>query len=169
MNPSAEDQPQHHDEPHPHVRWPIDDVWGDEQSEIDAEAVVADLEATEPKLAQRWHDHPAFVPFKAVSRFIRKSGKRIAVTIAGSTVVIIGLILVPLPGPGWAIVFGGLAILATEYVWARRLLNYAKAKVGEAVDVVTRKNKKSQGDGPAAEGAGSDTGDGREGGTDPTA
>jgi uncharacterized protein (TIGR02611 family) len=138
-DPVSEDPKQHH-------HWPIDDVWGDEQSEIDAEAVVAELEVSEPELARRWHDHPTLVPFKAVARFIRKSGKRIAVTFAGSVVVIIGLILVPLPGPGWAIVFGGLAILATEYVWARRLLNFAKEKVGEAVDVVTRKNNKNKDD-----------------------
>ena len=132
-------------------------MWGDEPSEIDADAVVAEIEATEPELSRRWHDHPAVVPFKAVALFIRRSGKRVAVTIAGFTVVIVGLILVPLPGPGWAIVFGGLAILATEYVWARRLLNFAKQKVGEAVDVVTRKNRKNGngnegegGSGPAA-------------------
>jgi len=163
MNP-PEDQPQPHDEPQPHVRWPIDDVWGDEQSEIDAEAVVAEIEAAEPDVARRWHDHPAIVPFRAVVRFIRKSGKRIAVSIVGFTVVIVGIILLPLPGPGWAIIFGGLAILATEYVWARRLLNFAKEKVGDAVDVVMRRDKKSN-DTPEADADVEDP----EGGTGPTA
>lgn len=116
-------------------------VWGDEQSEIDADAVVAEIDTSYPGTAKRWHDHPAWVPFKAVGRFIKKSGKRIAVTIAGFTVLIVGIVLIPLPGPGWLIVFGGLAILATEYVWARRLLNYAKAKVGQAKDVVLRKDQ----------------------------
>ena len=116
-------------------------VWGDEQSEIDAEAVVAEIDTSDPGTAKRWHDHPAWVPFKAVGRFIKKSGKRIAVTIAGFTVLIVGIVLIPLPGPGWLIVFSGLAILATEYVWARRVLNYAKAKVGQAKDVVLRKDQ----------------------------
>ena len=31
--------------------------------------------------------------------------------------------LLPLPGPGWLIIFGGLSILATEYTWAARLLH----------------------------------------------
>ncbi len=118
-----------------------DKVWGDEPGEIDADTVVAEMEAVEPGAAKRWHDHPAWVPFRAVGRFIKKSGKRIAVTIAGFVVVVAGAILIPLPGPGWLIVFGGLAILATEYVWARRLLNYAKAKVGQAKDAVLRKDR----------------------------
>lgn len=113
-------------------------MWGDEPSEIDAEAVVEEIEATEPELARRWHDHPTVVPFRAVARFIRKSGKRVAVTIAGFTVTIVGLLLVPLPGPGWAIVFAGLAILATEYVWARRLLLFAKATVDKTIEAGKR-------------------------------
>jgi uncharacterized protein (TIGR02611 family) len=51
---------------------------------------------------------------------------RVGVAVVGGAVVITGLILVPYPGPGWLIVFGGLAILATEFEWARRLLHYAR-------------------------------------------
>ncbi|HSX28294.1 MAG TPA: TIGR02611 family protein [Candidatus Saccharimonadales bacterium] len=39
----------------------------------------------------------------------------------GGLIVIVGIILIPLPGPGWAIVFVGLAILATEFELAMRL------------------------------------------------
>lgn len=38
----------------------------------------------------------------------------------GTTFIILGLLLVPLPGPGWLIVFGGLAVLATEFVVAEK-------------------------------------------------
>lgn len=38
----------------------------------------------------------------------------------------VGLALLALPGPGWAAIFVGLAILATEFHWARRLLHWAK-------------------------------------------
>ena len=34
--------------------------------------------------------------------------------------------LVPLPGPGWLIVFLGLGILATEFAWAERLLGFGR-------------------------------------------
>ena len=35
----------------------------------------------------------------------------------------VGILAIPYPGPGWAIVFLGLAILATEFEWAHRLLH----------------------------------------------
>jgi uncharacterized protein (TIGR02611 family) len=54
---------------------------------------------------------------------------RIGVTIAGVAVIVIGIILLPLPGPGWLIIFAGLGILATEYEWAARLLSWARAHV----------------------------------------
>lgn len=54
---------------------------------------------------------------------------RIGVAVLGVLVVVLGLVLVPLPGPGWLIVFIGLGILATEFAWAERLLDYARAKV----------------------------------------
>ena len=41
-------------------------------------------------------------------------------------VLALGILAIPYPGPGWAIVFIGLGILATEFVWARRLLKFAK-------------------------------------------
>lgn len=43
------------------------------------------------------------------------------VTVIGSAIVVLGLILVPLPGPGWLIVFVGMTVLGSEYHWARRL------------------------------------------------
>lgn len=55
---------------------------------------------------------------------------RVVVTIVGTLVVAVGIVLIPFPGPGWAIVFAGLAILALEFVWARHLLAFAKKQVG---------------------------------------
>lgn len=49
-----------------------------------------------------------------------------AVGIIGSAIILLGLILVPAPGPGWLIVFAGLALLATEYPAARRLLDFGR-------------------------------------------
>ncbi len=43
--------------------------------------------------------------------------------------VLLGLFLVPFPGPGWLVVFVGLGILATEFAWAERLLRVARAKL----------------------------------------
>jgi Putative transmembrane protein (PGPGW) len=123
-----------------------DEVWGDEPEEVDAAEVVQEIQATEPELAQRWYDHPAVAPFTMVVRFIRRSGKRIAVTIAGFLVIIAGAALLVLPGPGLLVIIAGLAILATEYVWAQRLLKLAKEKANQAKDAVLgRKGDKPQG------------------------
>jgi uncharacterized protein (TIGR02611 family) len=65
---------------------------------------------------------------------------RVAVGVLGATVVVIGFILIPLPGPGWLIVFAGLAILATEFVWAERLLDFARRKVHGWTHWVTRQS-----------------------------
>jgi uncharacterized protein (TIGR02611 family) len=54
---------------------------------------------------------------------------RVAVGVVGFAIIIAGLALIPLPGPGWLIVFAGLAVLSTEFVWAGRLLHYARTKV----------------------------------------
>ena len=49
-----------------------------------------------------------------------------AVGVIGSAIIVVGLILVPAPGPGWLIVFAGLAVLATEFPRARRLLEFGR-------------------------------------------
>ena len=53
---------------------------------------------------------------------------RIAIAVVGLSVLGVGIIAIPYPGPGWAIVFLGLAILATEFDWARRLLAYTRER-----------------------------------------
>lgn len=54
---------------------------------------------------------------------------RVAVAVVGLAVVLLGLLLIPFPGPGWLVVFIGLGILATEFAWAERLLDYARARL----------------------------------------
>jgi uncharacterized protein (TIGR02611 family) len=51
---------------------------------------------------------------------------RVVAAVLGTTVIVVGIVLIPFPGPGWFIVFTGLAILATEFAWARRLLKFAR-------------------------------------------
>jgi len=63
---------------------------------------------------------------------------RIVVGVAGLLVVGFGVLLIPLPGPGWVIVFGGLAIWATEFTWAERLLQFARRHVKSWTDWVLR-------------------------------
>ena len=52
--------------------------------------------------------------------------KRFAVTVVGAGLILAGLALMVLPGPGILLVVAGLGVLATEYVWAKRFLGRAK-------------------------------------------
>ena len=56
-------------------------------------------------------------------------GYRVGVGIVGGLIVVIGLVTIPLPGPGWLTVIAGLFILATEFTWAERLLEFTKRHV----------------------------------------
>jgi hypothetical protein len=122
------------------------DTWGDDPSERDADATLAELEASGEGLrveqqAGRISRHAVLFPLQVVGRFIKRNGKRVGVTIAGFALLIVGVALLVLPGPGWVLIFAGLAILATEYVWAQRLLNAAKQKAEQAKNKVIGKKK----------------------------
>jgi uncharacterized protein (TIGR02611 family) len=54
---------------------------------------------------------------------------KIGIGVLGGLVVALGIVLIPFPGPGWAIVILGLAIWAIEFVWAKHLLNFTKRNV----------------------------------------
>jgi uncharacterized protein (TIGR02611 family) len=61
----------------------------------------------------------------------------------GWTVVAAGLLMLVLPGPGWAVVFLGLAILGSEFAWAHQLLRrsreWARATARKARDPAHRR------------------------------
>jgi uncharacterized protein (TIGR02611 family) len=65
---------------------------------------------------------------------------RIVVGAVGLTVFGVGILAIPYPGPGWAIVFVGLGILATEFDWARRLLAYAKERYEKVMEWFHRRH-----------------------------
>jgi uncharacterized protein (TIGR02611 family) len=54
---------------------------------------------------------------------------KIAIGTLGTLVVVLGIVLIPFPGPGWAIVILGLAIWSLEFVWAKNLLEFTKRHV----------------------------------------
>jgi Putative transmembrane protein (PGPGW) len=55
-----------------------------------------------------------------------KHAKRIIVAVIGATVLLAGVCMIVLPGPAVIVIPAGLTILASEFVWARRLLNRVK-------------------------------------------
>ena len=78
---------------------------------------------------------------------------RLAVAIAGLAVLGAGILAIPYPGPGWAIVFIGLAILATEFDWARRLLAYTRQRYDKVMAWFRRQARWVQALGAAFTGA----------------
>ena len=59
---------------------------------------------------------------------------QIGVAVIGFAIIVAGIIMLPLPGPGWAVIFLGLAVLGTEFVWAQRTLLWTKDKVTRAAN-----------------------------------
>jgi uncharacterized protein (TIGR02611 family) len=57
---------------------------------------------------------------------------QVGVFVVGLAVVGAGVVMLPLPGPGWLVIFAGMAIWATEFVWAQLVLRWTKRKVTEA-------------------------------------
>ena len=65
---------------------------------------------------------------------------RMAVGALGTVVVVLGLVLVPLPGPGWLVVFLGLAVLGSEFSSARRLNAFGQRQLHRWVRWVERRS-----------------------------
>jgi uncharacterized protein (TIGR02611 family) len=57
---------------------------------------------------------------------------QVAIFVIGLSVMVAGVIMLALPGPGWFVIFAGMAIWATEFVWAQLVLRWTKRKVTEA-------------------------------------
>ncbi|TFV46865.1 TIGR02611 family protein [Blastococcus sp. TF02A-35] len=64
-------------------------------------------------------------------------GYRVGVGIVGVLVLAVGLVTIPLPGPGWLTVIAGLFVLATEFTWAERLLEFTRHHVKRWTDWVS--------------------------------
>ncbi|HEX8762121.1 MAG TPA: TIGR02611 family protein [Pseudonocardiaceae bacterium] len=81
------------------------------------------------------HDH-WYTRFR--ERVRRRSGidlaYRIMVGVVGAAVFVVGVIAIPYPGPGWLILFAGLAILGTEFHWAQRVLQWVRDRYDSWMD-----------------------------------
>ena len=69
----------------------------------------------------RWRDR---LRHRLIADFVY----RIAIAVVGLAVLSAGIVAIPYPGPGWAMVFLGLGILATEFRWAQLALHWVKAQ-----------------------------------------
>jgi tellurite resistance protein TerC len=69
--------------------------------------------------------------------FSLNAAKRLVRIVFGFTLLGLGAAMLVLPGPGWVTIALGLAVLATEYVWARRLLDRLKKTASDVKSRVT--------------------------------
>ncbi len=66
-----------------------------------------------------------------------RAARRLVIGVIGTTVLLIGVAMVVLPGPAFVVVPVGLGILATEFMWAGNLLK----RVKRHIENKTRKNE----------------------------
>ncbi len=65
-----------------------------------------------------------------------RQARRAVILLLGSSILIIGLAMVVLPGPAIIVIPLGLSILAIEFAWARRWLHQIKIKIAQGQEIV---------------------------------
>jgi tellurite resistance protein TerC len=58
--------------------------------------------------------------------------RKLIVAVIGVTILLLGIVMVVLPGPAFIVIPLGLAILATEFAWARRAVRRARVMIAKA-------------------------------------
>jgi len=80
--------------------------------------------------------HPLFGTYKIA--------KRIAIGIVGGSVLVVGILMIVLPGPAFIVIPVGLGILSLEFAWARIWLKKARMKAEEMARSFQHKNGRNQ-------------------------
>lgn len=91
---------------------------------------------------------PAVEALGEAALYAVRKVRRIVILVVGCTVVLVGIAMIALPGPAFIVIPLGLAILATEFVWARRLLQRVKKNAMELKDGLLKKNGSPRQDPP---------------------
>jgi uncharacterized protein (TIGR02611 family) len=110
----------------------------DERSrfDLDADGRVTDTDLARVTPPRRWARIGLRGP-AIVLRWFTRNLKRLVVLVLGVTVLAAGVLMLVLPGPGVLIIIAGLAILATEFVWAERAMNATLARASKVSGAVT--------------------------------
>ena len=73
-----------------------------------------------------------------------RAARRVAIAVIGTTVVLLGVAMLVLPGPGLLTIVGGLAILGMEFAFARRWLQRLKKETRSAVEKVKERVRRKR-------------------------
>ena len=71
-------------------------------------------------------------------KFIWRSTKTIVIFVVGVTLIVAGIVMLVVPGPGLLVIVAGLAVLATEFAWAAHALETGKRGAARVVDTGRR-------------------------------
>ncbi len=63
-----------------------------------------------------------------------RQARKIVIAVIGGTLILLGIIMLVIPGPGWLTIFGGLAVLASEFAWAKWLLKHAQERAAKLME-----------------------------------
>jgi uncharacterized protein (TIGR02611 family) len=97
------------------------------QQDADAVADRSEAPADPPGRLRQWRD-------RARGHVVIGPVYRIVVLVVGITITLAGVAMLALPGPGWAAIFIGLAVLASEFALARRMKDSAFDRMRRARD-----------------------------------
>jgi uncharacterized protein (TIGR02611 family) len=78
------------------------------------------------------------------SHWLLDTAWRITVFVVGVTLMSVGVMLLVLPGPGWAMIAIGLVVLASEYVWAQKLLQPLRKRLSQAKQTASQPQYRTQ-------------------------
>lgn len=78
------------------------------------------------------HKHPLFGTYRVA--------KRIAIGMVGGSVLVVGVLMIVLPGPAFVVIPVGLGILSLEFAWARSWLRKIRQKAQSVAGMVHRKD-----------------------------
>ena len=76
--------------------------------------------------------------------WLRTNARRVAVAVAGGALIIVGVALLALPGPGMVVVAAGFAVLATEFPWAKSWLAAARRRARDASDSLRQRVRRAR-------------------------
>ncbi|WP_431239857.1 TIGR02611 family protein [Mycolicibacterium aichiense] len=89
------------------------------------------------RFLHQWKHRRERLRRRPVADFVYRS----VVGVIGLAVLAVGIVAIPYPGPGWAIVFVGLAILASEFYWAHRTLSFTRDRYDSAMSWFRRQGR----------------------------
>jgi len=75
--------------------------------------------------------------------------RRLSRIVGGFTLLLVGIVMLVTPGPGWIVILLGLGLLAAEFVWAKRLMDRIKREGERVRSVVWRTPKNAPSKDPA--------------------